>query len=105
MIMMGQQTLRRLCRIAAVASMLVAVAVGTVDAAVAEQAWESILRLQLQDERRCQLRAIVSLRDLEIGGLGGLEGRIRCADGREFDFSRQKAHQKFELRLCQPAVC
>ena len=31
--------------------------------------------------------------------------RWRCADGREFDFSRPRPHQKFEIHLCQPAVC
>ena len=74
-------------------------------AALADETWESTLRLQLEDEKRCQLQTFVSVRELPMESLGGLEGRVRCVDGREFDFSRQKSHQKFELRLCQPAVC
>lgn len=70
-----------------------------------DEMWEATLRLQLEGEKRCQLQSFVSVRELPVEGLGGLEGRIRCIDGREFDFSRQRQHQKFELRLCQPAVC
>lgn len=78
---------------------------GSIAAAMAQDTWQTVLKLQLEDERRCQLQTFVSVRELPVEGLGGLEGRIRCADGREFDFSRQKAHQKFEIHLCQPAVC
>ena len=71
----------------------------------ADEGWEATLKLQLADEKKCQFERIVSLRQLPVEQLGGLEGRVRCQDGREFDFSRQKAHQKFELHLCMPAVC
>ena len=71
----------------------------------ATETWEVALRLQLEVERRCQLDHLISVRQLPVEQLGGLEGRVRCKDGREFDFSRSKAHQKFDLRLCAPAVC
>jgi hypothetical protein len=73
--------------------------------AQAQEGWEATLKLQLDVEKKCQFERLVSVRQLPAEGLGGLEGRVRCHDGREFDFSRQKAHQKFELRMCMPAVC
>ena len=84
---------------------LAAILWGASQSAVAQESWETTLRLQLETERKCQLQTFVSVRKFPIESLGALEGRVRCADGREFDFSRQKAHQKFELHLCQPAVC
>ncbi|MGE0697688.1 MAG: hypothetical protein AB7O57_01200 [Hyphomicrobiaceae bacterium] len=74
-------------------------------AGAAEELWRATLRLQLDDEKKCELQTWVSVRELPGEALGGIEGRVRCKDGREFDFTRQKAHQKFEIRLCQPAVC
>jgi len=76
-----------------------------VQAADDAPAWQATLKLQLDDEKKCQLAAFVSVRELPAENVGGIEGRIRCLDGREFDFTRQKAHQKFDIRLCQPAVC
>jgi hypothetical protein len=93
---------RRLASLA----LLVAVAIG--GAAVpghADELWESTLRLQLMDERKCQLERLVFVRELPAPQLGAIEGRARCADGREFDFTRAKAHQKFDIRLCMPTVC
>lgn len=90
-------------RIVAMASCLLVVT--AVVPVRAQEAWEAALRLQLETEKKCQLQAFVSVRELPVEGLGGLEGRIRCGDGREFDFSRQKPHQKFDIHLCQPAVC
>ncbi|MEZ5818054.1 MAG: hypothetical protein R3D44_13315 [Hyphomicrobiaceae bacterium] len=70
-----------------------------------EEGWEATLKLQLDAEKKCLFERIVSVRQLPVEKLGALEGRVKCKDGREFDFSRQKAHQKFELHLCMPAVC
>lgn len=71
----------------------------------AEEVWETALRLQLVAEKNCQLALIVSVRRIPVDGLDALEGRARCIDNREFDFSQPKQHQKFTLQLCQPAVC
>lgn len=73
--------------------------------AEAQESWEAVLKVQLEAEKKCQLAHMISVRQLPVEQLGGLEGRVRCVDGREFDFSRSKAHQKFELHLCMPAVC
>ena len=71
----------------------------------ADDSWQAVLRLQLEADQRCQLDHMISVRELPVAQLGALEGRLRCKDGREFDFSRVKPHLKFELRLCAPAVC
>ena len=61
--------------------------------------------LQLRDLHRCTLERIVSVRELQVGSDLGMEGRVRCIDAREYDFTRSRPHQKFEIRLCQPSVC
>ncbi len=71
----------------------------------AEEPWQAALRLQLDAERKCQVETFVSIRQLPPGTLEGLDGRVRCYDGREFDFTRDKPHLKFDIRQCQPAVC
>ncbi len=78
---------------------------GSSHPARAEEVWETALRLQLEAEKKCELAVIISVRQIPIGGLDGMEGRVRCVDTREFDFSQQRPHQKFTLQLCQPAVC
>lgn len=70
-----------------------------------EQVWRSILRQSLASERNCTLTEILYFRELQIGDGLALEGRIRCVDGREFEFSRPRPHVKFSFALCQPAVC
>ena len=87
------------------AALVLALSVAANSCALAQEAWEATLKLQLETEKKCLLETYVSVRRLPIEALGGLEGRVRCIDGREFDFSRQRAHQKFQLHLCQPAVC
>lgn len=67
--------------------------------------WQSVLSLQLKDEYRCDLDKVLFDRDVDVGGRTSKEGRVRCLDGREFDFSRASTHEKFVIHLCQPAVC
>jgi len=70
-----------------------------------DRSWEPVLRLQLQDKYNCALEEVLYVRELKLGKDTGLEGRVRCIDQREFDFTRPNVHQKFELRLCLPTVC
>lgn len=67
--------------------------------------WELALKAQLKGERQCDLARVISVREFKLAGEEALEGRVRCVDAREFDFSRRKKHEKFELRLCAPATC
>lgn len=69
------------------------------------QAQRTLLELQLKDAYKCELSEILFSRELEIGGQKSLEGRIRCKDQREVDFTQASPNQKFQLRLCQPTVC
>lgn len=70
-----------------------------------EQTWQTILRQQLRSERGCVLKHIVFVKSFPLGNRQALEGRVRCIDGREFDFTREKAHHHFRLQLCRPSVC
>jgi hypothetical protein len=67
--------------------------------------WQSVLTLQLNDEYNCILDKVLFDRDIEVGGHISKEGRARCLDGREFDFSRPSTHETFEIHLCLPTVC
>jgi hypothetical protein len=68
-------------------------------------AQETLLRSQLEEHYKCELGEILFLRKFELGGDTKLEGRVRCTDQREVDFTQNNPHLKFELRLCQPTVC
>lgn len=74
-------------------------------AAAEEQEWLRLLRLQVKGSHSCDVEHLVFSREVPVGGETTVEGRLRCRDGREYDFTRAKPHQKFELRLCQPSVC
>lgn len=67
--------------------------------------WKVTLRQQLRDERKCELKAFLAVRQFKLAGDDVLEGRISCYDGREFDFTRPQPHSKFTIRLCLPTAC
>lgn len=73
--------------------------------ALATESWQVLLSHQLQTQQRCVLDRILFVREVPVGNIVGLEGRIRCADTREFDFKRDNANEKFTIRLCEPTVC
>ncbi|MGE8943519.1 hypothetical protein ACO2I3_16555 [Leptospira interrogans] len=77
----------------------------TAQVAAEKEVWQTVLRQVLASEKKCELREIQWVREVPVGGHIGLEGRIRCIDGREFDFTRARPHMKFEVQLCQPTVC
>ena len=96
---------RRL-RPAITTAVLAMAAFGAAGSVMAEDPpWRMVLELQLRDLHRCTLERIVSVRELQVGSDLGMEGRVRCIDAREYDFTRSRPHQKFEIRLCQPSVC
>lgn len=70
-----------------------------------EPHWRIVLEGQLKSERGCQLSEVISYQEIPLGDGLSVDGRISCIDGREFNFSRQRKHQKFSIELCAPAVC
>lgn len=81
--------------------------------------WMTLLKLQLRDGYNCAFESFLYWRHVplgrKVGPLGskvgppgsevGTEGRVRCLDRREYEFSRAREHEKFVIRLCQPSVC
>lgn len=68
-------------------------------------AQRTLLELQLDERYKCELDKILFSREIDVGGETRIEGRIRCTDQREIDFTQQHTNERFELRLCQPTVC
>ncbi len=89
--------------------LLAAVAAGAFAARAEEPAndgaWRILLRQQLKAEKNCDLNEVLMYHELPLGDALALDGRTSCVDGREFNFSRKRPHQKFDIQLCQPAVC
>lgn len=73
--------------------------------AAEEETWMTLLRLQLEQSYNCAMDKMLFFRETPLGHSVSLEGRVRCLDQREFDFSRPRATEKFEIRLCLPTVC
>lgn len=71
----------------------------------AEEAWEQLLRLQLEDKEKCVLSGTLYVRKMETAGGTVYSGRAKCFDGRLFDFSQDKPHKSFDIRACEPMVC
>jgi len=70
-----------------------------------EEDWLNPLRLQIRGSHGCDVAHLVSVRKLPLAGEVTIEGRLRCLDGREYEFTRPKKHLKFDIRLCQPTIC
>ncbi|MBL8883597.1 MAG: hypothetical protein JNL45_11155 [Hyphomicrobium sp.] len=67
--------------------------------------WALSLAAQLHAEKRCDVQATYFVRELPSAEGTLYSGRVRCIDGREFDFSQSKPHLKFDLKACEPAAC
>ncbi len=67
--------------------------------------WQQVLAQQLELEQKCTMVSTFEVHEWPLGHEVVLSGKARCYDGREFDFSQQKHHLKFEIRACEPAVC
>ena len=67
--------------------------------------WALSLTAQLAAEKRCDVQVTYFVREMPAEGGTLYSGRVRCIDGREFDFSQSKPHLKFDLKACEPAAC
>lgn len=95
--------MRDILRPLALSALMLLGLAGSVGAA--EEAWEQLLRLQLEDEEKCVLSGTLYVRKIPAEGGTVYSGRARCFDGRMFDFSQDKPHMKFEIRACEPTAC
>jgi hypothetical protein len=71
----------------------------------ADNRWRVVLKDQVKADKNCDLAEVLTYSELKIGDEFGISGKISCVDGREYDYSRPRPHQKFEFRLCEPSVC
>jgi hypothetical protein len=67
--------------------------------------WRMVLKDQVKADKSCDLAEVLTYSELKIGDEVAISGKISCVDGREYDYSRPRPHQKFEFRLCEPSVC
>ncbi len=67
--------------------------------------WRISLKVQLATEVKCTLKEILTVTKVPLAGLDSYQGRVRCEDLREFDFSQPAPNQKFIIKLCRPTVC
>lgn len=67
--------------------------------------WALSLSAQLAAEKRCDVQVTYFVREMPVDGGTAYSGRVRCIDGREFDFSQSKPHLKFDLKACEPTAC
>ncbi len=77
----------------------------SVGRAVAGDAWKVSLKLQLMQEKKCEIKELSRVKEFKLAGEDVVDGRAHCMDGKDYDFSWKKELNKFELRRCQPAVC
>lgn len=70
-----------------------------------ESPWRIILKDQIKNEKNCDLNEVLTFQEIPIGDDVGLDGRVSCIDGREFNITRKRSHQKFTIELCEPTVC
>lgn len=89
----------------AIALTLVLPAAADTESGEGDGRWRILLQQQLKAEKNCDLNEILKYSELPLGDEMAIDGRSSCIDGREFDFSRKRPHQKFEIKLCEPTVC
>jgi hypothetical protein len=92
-----------LCSIGA--AVLLSAAVSAEVPSAEDGRWRIVLRQQLKAEKNCDLNEVLLFHEIPLGDEIAIDGRTSCVDGREFNFSRKRQHQKFDIELCQPTVC
>jgi len=70
-----------------------------------EGTWRLVLKSQLKQEKNCDLNEILMYDEIPLGEDVAMQGKVSCLDNRQFDFSRNRKHQKFRIELCEPTVC
>lgn len=70
-----------------------------------EGPWRIVLKDQLKSEKACDLNEVLAYQEVPLGNDTGVDGRVSCFDGREFNFTRKGKHQKFSIEVCSPSVC
>lgn len=70
-----------------------------------ESHWRIVLKDQLKREKGCELNEVLAFNEIPLGDGTGLDGRISCFDGRQFNFSRKGTVRTFTIEICAPAVC
>ncbi len=71
----------------------------------ADARWRLVLKDQVKADKNCDLADVLTYSELKIGEEVAISGKISCVDGRQYDYSRARPHQKFDFRLCEPSVC
>ena len=71
----------------------------------ADPVGKAVLKDQVKADKNCDLAEVLTYSELKIGDEIAISGKISCVDGRQYDYSRQRPHQKFDFRLCEPSVC
>ncbi len=71
----------------------------------AEPTWHSKLEAQIQSEEECLVEYYTNVLEKDVNGTLTLSGKIHCRDGRQFDFSRLRPQDKFDIKVCEPQVC
>ena len=71
----------------------------------ADARWRVVLKDQVKADKNCDLAEVLTYSELKIGDEVAISGKLSCIDGRQYDYSRPRPHQKFEFRLCEPSVC
>ncbi|MGI9404600.1 MAG: hypothetical protein ACR2OF_08870 [Hyphomicrobium sp.] len=74
-------------------------------AVAATEPWKLVLSQQLAAEQMCDMSGTYNVQEFPLGDDVVMMGKARCYDGREFDFSQQKNHMKFDITPCEPTVC
>lgn len=72
---------------------------------LSDEAWMQVLKVQLQAEVKCEAPEVIEAREFPLGGEIRHSGKVRCLDGRTYDFTSGQSHQKFDIRACAPSIC
>lgn len=107
--MQGENGISRGLKLIVLAGLVIAVVLLLLPRLAAGQdkapAWFVIIEQKLARERTCLAPTIVQINEFPLGNQVRREGRVRCSDGREFEFTQATPHEPFTIRSCEPARC